>query len=73
MGRIAGGAGASAAEARCIATLGPDAWLLPFCLQETDPLFVDEEHLNLALQDGSPARELPGFEPIPFDEIGIQP
>jgi hypothetical protein len=53
--------------------LGPDAWLLPFCLQETDPLFVDEEHLNLALQDGSPARELPGFEPIPFDEIGIQP
>ncbi len=42
-------------------------------LEDVDPLFVDEDSLNLALQDGSPALELPGFVTIPFGEIGIQP
>jgi hypothetical protein len=42
-------------------------------LEEIDPLFVDEANLDLRLQPGSPAYDLPGWEDIPFDTIGIQP
>ncbi len=41
----------------------------------TDTLdFVDEEHLNLRFKDPQQVRRhVPGFEPIPFDKIGLQP
>lgn len=42
-------------------------------LEDTDPLFVDESNLDLNLQPGSPALSIPGWEPIPFDSIGIEP
>ena len=38
---------------------------------ETDPLFMDEVHLNMNLQPNSPAFSLPCFLPIPFNSIGI--
>ena len=41
-------------------------------LQSQDPLFVDEAAENFNLEPTSPALALPGFTPIPFDEIGIQ-
>ncbi len=42
---------------------------------EEDPLFVDEAGGDLNLQAGSPAFNTTGFtfQPIPFDQIGIQP
>jgi hypothetical protein len=42
-------------------------------VENQDPLFVDEAHLNLALRPGSPALSIPGFVDIPFAMIGIQP
>jgi hypothetical protein len=42
-------------------------------IPDQDPLFVDEKNLNLALQPDSPALKIPGFVPIPFDQIGIRP
>ena len=42
-------------------------------LEDVDPLFVDEAQLNLDLQPSSPAFDIPGFEPIPFHDIGIKP
>ncbi|MBW2524003.1 MAG: right-handed parallel beta-helix repeat-containing protein, partial [Deltaproteobacteria bacterium] len=42
-------------------------------VEDADPMFVDEANLDLNLQPGSPALAIPGFEPIPFDDIGIQP
>lgn len=42
-------------------------------IPDQDPLFVDEASLNLALRPESPAYTIPGFEPIPFDQIGIEP
>ena len=42
-------------------------------LEEVDPLFVDEEALDLDLMPGSPALALPGWEEIPFDSMGIVP
>jgi hypothetical protein len=41
---------------------------------EADPLFVDEAGGDLSLQPTSPAYNTPGFtfQPIPFDQIGIQ-
>lgn len=42
-------------------------------IEDQDPLFVDEDNLDLSLQPGSPAHDIPGFQPIPFDQIGIQP
>jgi hypothetical protein len=39
---------------------------------EADPLFVDENNLNLALRPESPVySQLPCFQEIPFDQIGI--
>ncbi len=42
-------------------------------LENVDPLFVDEAGLDLGLLPASPALDIPGFVPIPFSEIGIQP
>jgi len=39
--------------------------------QNQDPLFVDEAALDLRLQLDSPAYTLPGFQPIPFEHIGL--
>jgi len=41
-------------------------------IEDQDPHFVDEQSLNLALRDDSPAHKLPGFQPIPFGDIGPQ-
>ena len=38
-----------------------------------DPLFVNEgSPLDLNLQLNSPAFSIPGFQAIPFDQIGVQ-
>ncbi|MEE9356323.1 MAG: hypothetical protein V3U75_12100, partial [Methylococcaceae bacterium] len=37
-----------------------------------DPLFVNEGALDLTLQPNSPAFSIPGFQAIPFNQIGIQ-
>ncbi|HUT10601.1 MAG TPA: PA14 domain-containing protein [Thermoguttaceae bacterium] len=42
-------------------------------LVDQDPLFIDEAALDLNLRPDSPAFTVPGFEPIPFDEIGLLP
>jgi len=42
-------------------------------LVDADPRFVDEASLDLNVRPDSPALSIPGFQPIPFDEIGIQP
>lgn len=38
-----------------------------------DPLFVDESALDLRLQPSSPVHSIPGWQPIPFEQIGIEP
>ena len=40
-------------------------------IEDQDPLFVDEKNLNLALRDDSPAYDIPGFQRIPFEKIGL--
>jgi len=40
-------------------------------MNEVDPLFVDEDNLNLNLEDNSPAFSISGFENIDFDKIGV--
>jgi hypothetical protein len=42
-------------------------------LQDVDLQFVDEAALDLSFQPTSPALAVPGFQPIPFHEMGIQP
>jgi hypothetical protein len=42
-------------------------------IEDQDPMFEDEDNLDLSLQPGSPAFDIPGFVDIPFDQIGIQP
>ncbi|MCA9595769.1 MAG: right-handed parallel beta-helix repeat-containing protein [Myxococcales bacterium] len=42
-------------------------------LEDSDPQFTNESTLDLSLKASSPALSIPGFEPIPFSEIGIQP
>jgi hypothetical protein len=42
-------------------------------IEDEDPLFVDEANLDLSLRADSPAYDIPGFEEIPFHDIGIQP
>jgi hypothetical protein len=39
-------------------------------LADVDPCFENEAALNLALRPDSPARTIPGFQPIPFAIIG---
>ena len=56
-----------------------DRWFEPFSLWQAkghdvhsvfaDPGFVDPEHDDYRLKDGSPALKL-GFEPLPIDEMG---
>lgn len=41
-------------------------------IEDQDPHFVDEQALNLSLKDDSPAYSLPGFQRIPFEQIGPQ-
>ncbi|MBK9990338.1 MAG: right-handed parallel beta-helix repeat-containing protein [Verrucomicrobia bacterium] len=41
-------------------------------VEDQDPLFTDEATLNLLLKPNSPAFLIPGFEDIPFDEIGVR-
>ena len=41
-------------------------------VEDVDPLFVDENAGDLSLSPDSPALDIPGFENIPFGEIGIQ-
>jgi hypothetical protein len=42
-------------------------------LVKPHPLFADEESLDLTLLPESPAYSIPGFEPIPFGDIGPLP
>jgi hypothetical protein len=42
-------------------------------VEDQDPLFEDEDNLDLSLQPGSPAFDIPGFVDIPFGQIGILP
>ncbi|OHB67994.1 MAG: hypothetical protein A2Y77_16445 [Planctomycetes bacterium RBG_13_62_9] len=39
-------------------------------IEDQDPRFVDEQDLNLALRDDSPAYSMRGFQRIPFESIG---
>lgn len=41
-------------------------------VEDQDPLFVNEANLDLTLQPGSPAYAIPGFQEIPFANIGIE-
>lgn len=41
-------------------------------IADNDPLFVDEGSLDLTLKTNSPAFSIPGFQPIPFDKIGLE-
>ena len=47
-------------------------YTIEYNIEDQDPRFVDEAHLNLALRDDSPAYGLRGFQRIPFDRIGPQ-
>lgn len=40
-------------------------------IENQDPLFVDEANLDMNMQPDSPAYDIPGFQGIPFDQIGI--
>jgi hypothetical protein len=42
-------------------------------IADQDPLFVDEANLDLTLRPESPAFTIPGFQAIPFHQIGIEP
>ncbi len=42
-------------------------------VEDADPLFTDETNGDLSLRAGSPALAIPGFPPIPYDQIGIAP
>ncbi len=42
----------------------------PNNIENSNPLFIDEANLNLALRPDSPAFAMPGFQSIPFDQIG---
>ncbi len=41
-------------------------------VEDIDPRFVDEDQLDLSLAADSPVLDIPGFEPIPFAQIGIR-
>jgi len=42
-------------------------------VENQDPLFIDPNRMELGLQYNSPAWNIPGFQPIPFDQIGLIP
>ena len=42
-------------------------------ITDADPGFVDAEALNFGLRENSEVfRRVPGFKPIPFDQIGLR-
>jgi len=41
-------------------------------LEDVDPHFVDEANLDLSLRPDSPVLEIPGWQDIPFDQIGLE-
>jgi len=41
-------------------------------LVDVDPLFVDEAAGDLRLRDDSPVHQIPGWQDIPFDRIGVR-
>ncbi|MGC4116380.1 MAG: right-handed parallel beta-helix repeat-containing protein [Myxococcales bacterium] len=41
-------------------------------VEDADPKFVDESRLDLRLKADSPALAIPGWQPIPFERIGIE-
>ncbi len=49
---------------------GFDLYTFKDNIEDRDPRFVDEVNLNLTLRDDSPAFSIPGFKPIPFQQIG---
>jgi hypothetical protein len=58
-------------EENCLGACGGfDFYTIENNIADADPRFVDEENLNLALRDDSPAYSIPGFQPIPFRNIG---
>lgn len=48
-------------------------WDIADNIEDQDPQFVDEANLNMNLQPWSPAYSIPGWQDIPFDEIGTVP
>lgn len=42
-------------------------------IEDADPKFADEANLDMRLEPDSPAYTISGFEPIPFEDIGIVP
>ena len=60
-------------EKNCLGACGGfDFYTIENNIEDQDPRFVDEQNLNLALRDDSPAYSLPGFQRIPFEQIGPQ-
>ncbi|MBN1507212.1 MAG: right-handed parallel beta-helix repeat-containing protein [Sedimentisphaerales bacterium] len=58
-------------EKNCLGACGGfDFYTIENNIEDQDPRFVDEQTLNLALRDDSPAYSLPGFQRIPFEQIG---
>jgi len=58
-------------EKNCLGACGGfDFYTIENNIEDRDPRFVDEQTLDLALGDDSPAYSLAGFQPIPFDQIG---
>ena len=49
---------------------GFDFYTIEDNIENQDPRFVDEQRLNLALRDDSPAYGVAGFQRIPFERIG---
>jgi len=58
-------------EKNCLGACGGfDFYTIENNIEDQDPRFVDEQKLNLALRDDSPAYSLAGFQRIPFEQIG---
>jgi hypothetical protein len=58
-------------EKNCLGACGGfDFYTIEHNIEDADPRFVDEDNLNLALRDDSPAYSITGFRRIPFAQIG---